>query len=184
MRWIGVAAVVAALAFAGAGCGGSSESDGEAVVDTAVTETSSTETTDTTSTDMSSSTEETSTESSGISGLTGECEDLAGAGEKFSAAVASATAGGSSDLEATAAAFDEFANEAPDELKDDFEALAEVMTAYATAFDDLDLEPGAVPNAEQIAKLAQLGQSLSTEKAQKASAAIAAWATANCTPNP
>ena len=36
-------------------------------------------------------------------------------------------------------------------------------------------KPGATPSAEQIAKLAQLGQTLSTAEVQKASAAIAAW---------
>ena len=89
-----------------------------------------------------------------------------------------------SGLEATAAAYEEMAKQAPDELKDDFEALGKVMTEYAAAIDDLDLEPGDTPNAEQIAKLVKLGQSLSTQDVTKASTAIAAWTTANCSPTP
>ena len=75
-------------------------------------------------------------------------------------------------------------SQAPDELKDDFEALASVITQYAAALKDLDLKPGEVPNAEQIGKLAKLGQTLGTAKTQKASAAIAAWGATNCGSTP
>ena len=176
MRWIGVGVAVAALAFAAAGCGGSSDSGSEATADTVVTETSaSTEET---------STETTSTDTGDLSGLSGECKDLAGASQQFAAAIASSTSGGSTDAEATADAFKAFAEQAPDELKDDFEVLGEVIAAYAVALKDLDLEPGAVPTADQIAKLTQLGQSLSTAEAQQASAAIAAWGEENCGSTP
>ena len=182
MRWIGVGVAVAALAFAAAGCGGSSDSGSEATADTVVTNTSA-------STDTSASTEETSTETTStdtgdLSGLSGECNDLAGASQQFAAAIASSTSGGNSDAEATADAFKAFAEQAPDELKDDFEVLGEVIAAYAVALKDLDLEPGAVPTADQIAKLTQLGQSLSTTEAQQASAAIAAWGEEHCGSTP
>ena len=188
MRWIGLAGVVLALAFAVTGCGGSNDSGSEAAADTAVTETSSsTETsasTGTTSTDTNG-TDTSSTDTSGsLAGLSGECKDLAEASQKFGEAVSSSTSGGSSDLEATAAAYEEFAKQAPDELKDDFETLGRVMTKYAAAIDDLDLKSGATPNAAQIAKLVKLGQELSAEDVQKASTAIASWTTANCSPTP
>ena len=187
MRWIGLAGVALALAFAVTGCGGSNDSGSEAADTTATETSSSTDTsasTDTTSTDTTS-TDTTSTDTSGsLAGLSSECKDLAEASQKFGEAVSSSTSGGSSDLEATAAAYEEFAKQAPDELKDDFETLGRVMTKYAAAIDDLDLKSGATPNAAQIAKLVKLGQELSAEDVLKASAAIASWTTANCSSTP
>jgi hypothetical protein len=119
-----------------------------------------------------------------MAGLSDECKDLVEASQKFSAAAASSTSGGSDNVEATAEAFAEFAKQAPDELKDDFAALASVITQYADALKDLDLKPGEVPNAEQIGKLAKLSQALGTEKTRKASAAIAAWGATHCTSTP
>ena len=183
MRWIGLAGVALALAFAVTGCGGSNDSGSEAAADTAVTETSSS--TDTSASTDTTSTDTSSTDTSGsLAGLSGECKDLAEASQKFGEAVSSSTSGGSSDLEATAAAYEEFAKQAPDELKDDFEALGRVMTEYAAAIGDLDLKPGETPNAAQIAKLVKLGQTFSTEDVQDASAAIASWSTANCSTTP
>ena len=177
MRSITVAASVAAFAFAVAGCGGSNDAGSEAASDTAVAETSTAA--DTSQTTDATATETISTEANTGVGLTGECADLVEASQKFGAAAAAASGGGG-DLGDTADAFKQFAEVAPDELKDDFEALADVMTEYAGALADLDLKAGDVPTADQIAKLAQLGQSLGTEKVQKASAAIAAWSQANC----
>jgi hypothetical protein len=179
MRWIGVAAAVAALAFAAAGCGGSSDSSSEAAGDTAVTETSSS--TDTTSSTEETSTETTSTETSGdLAGLSGECKDLAEAGQKFSAAIASSASAGNGDLDVTADAFKEFADQAPDELKDDFKVLAKVIAVYATALKDIDFKAGSTPTAEQIAKLTKLAQSFNSADVQKASTAIAAWGQEHC----
>jgi hypothetical protein len=178
---MGVAAAIAALAVAVAGCGGSGDSGDDAAPDTAVTETSST--TDTSASTEGTSTESMSTEATGLAGLSEECKDLAEASQKFAAAVAS-TSNGGGDPEATADAFKEFTDQAPDELKDDFEALADVIATYASALKDIDLKPGAVPTADQISKLTQLGQSLSTGKARNASAAIAAWGQANCGSTP
>ncbi len=86
MRWIGVAAAVAALAFAVAGCGGSSDSGSNAGSrDTAVTEIGldGRQSTETTSTETTS-TETTSTEATSTDGherrrraQSGECKDLA-----------------------------------------------------------------------------------------------------------
>lgn len=176
MRWIGVGVAVVALAVAAVGCGSSNDSGSEAAADTAVTETSAS--TEETSTEATS-TEETSTEADDLSGLTGECKDLAEAGQAFGAAIAN-SGGGGEDLDATAAAYKAFAEQAPDELKDDFEVLAELMADYANALGDIDLQSGETPTPAQLAKLAALGQSLSTEKAQKASTAISTWAEENC----
>ncbi len=190
MRWIGLAGAILVLAFAVVGCGGSSDTGSEAAADTAVTETVAL--TDTTDSTTETSTDTAATDTTAIDsgtdstagGLPQDCKDLADASQKFSAAISNSSGNDTGELEATASAFEAMAKEAPDELKDDFEALGKVMTEYAAAIDDLDLEPGDTPNAEQIAKLVKLGQSLSTQDVTKASTAIAAWTTANCSPTP
>jgi hypothetical protein len=188
MRWIGVAAAVAVLAFVAAGCGSSSDSSSEAAGDTAVTETSSSTSTSSstgeTSTETTSS-ETTATDASGdLAGLTGDCKDLAEAGQKFGAAIASSASGGNGDLAVTANAFKEFAAQAPDELKDDFEVLAHVFVVYAAALKGIDLKAGSTPTAAQIAKLTKLGQSFNSAEVQKASTDIAAWGKAHCGATP
>ena len=187
MKLVGVAAVIASLAFVVAGCGGSSDSGSNAAADTAATETSastddmSTETTstDTTSADTTS-TGTSSTDTNSMTGLSGECKSLAEASQKFSEASAKVGQSGGNDLGATADAFEELAAAAPDELKDDFRVLADVMKQYAEVLKDVDLKAGEVPSADQVAKLAKLGQSLGAQKVQKASAAIATWTTEHC----
>ncbi len=193
MRWIGVLAIVAALGLVATGCGSKKSSSAtatEATTTEAFTEQTTTEDTatdGTTTDDMSTdegttSTEETSTDGGGALGaLSGECKDLAEASQAFGAALSSATAsGGDGDLGATADAYQAFADKAPAELKDDFEALAGVIDEYAGAIKDLDLKAGEQPSAAQIAKLVAISQSFNTAKVQNASAAIAAWTTKNC----
>jgi len=184
MRWICLAGAVLALAFAVVGCGGSNDS---AVSDAASLPAVSTDTvasTEETSTDGTATDTTATNTDSATAGLTQDCKDLADASQKFSAAFAASSGSDTSGLEATAAAYEEMAKQAPDELKDDFEALGKVMTEYAAAIDDLDLKPGDTPNAEQVAKLVKLGQSLGTQDVTKASTAIAAWTAANCSPTP
>lgn len=174
--------VVLVLALAGAGCGGSNDATSDAAGDdTAIEESVSTETS--VSTD-DASTEQTTDAGDSIGGLSGECSDLVKASQAFGAAVASSLGTGEGELGETADLYKAFAENAPDELKDDFETLADVMADYATALADLDIGAGETPSAEQIAKLAQIGQSLSTTEAQEASAAISAWTQENCNPNP
>ena len=183
-----MAAVIAALAFVVAGCGGSSDSGSNAAADTVVADTSASTddmSTETTSTDMTSadttSTGTSSTDTNGsVAGLSGECKSLAEASQKFSEASAKVGQSGGNDLGTTADAFDDLAAAAPDELKDDFRVLADVMKQYSEVLKDVDLEAGEVPSADQVAKLARLGQSLGAQNVQKASAAIATWTTEHC----
>ncbi len=171
MRGTGIATVVAALALLAAGCGGSNEADSEEGGPTAPSGT--TTISDPVTTDGAPT---------GSAALTGKCKDLVDASQNFSAAVA---AGNTSDnLSATAESFDEFAKEAPEELREDLIAIRDVVTRYAKELADLDLEPGAVPSAAQIEKLAALAQSIGTEEVQKATAAIAEWTQENCVSTP
>jgi len=175
---MGAAVVVAALALVAAGCGGSNDEGSSAAAETVTTEAITTET----ETDMV--TDETETTSSGIEGLTGACQDLAEVSQKFGEAIAAATGGSGNDLEATAKAFEAFADEVPDEVKDDFQVLAEAFAVYADALKGLDLTAGSTPTAEQIAKLAEATKALDQDKLNKASAGIEAWVKENCGTTP
>lgn len=182
MRRIGIAGVALVLMLSGAGCGGSNDAASEAAGDDTVTEES-------TSTGTSTSTEEASTEGTTdtvgtVGGLSGECGDLVEASQAFGTAVASSLGTGNGELDQTADLYKTFAENAPDELKDDFETLADLMAGYATAIADLDLQAGDTPSPKQIAKLVEIGRSLNTTEAQEASAAISAWTQENCGPNP
>jgi ABC-type transporter Mla subunit MlaD len=183
MRRIGIASATFVLMLAGAGCGGgSNDAANETGGETAITEES-------TPTDTSASTDEVSTDGTtdtvdSVGGLSGECTDLVQASQAFGAAVASSLGSGDSELGDTADLYRAFADSAPDELKDAFETLADLMAGYATALADLDLQSGETPSPEQIAKLAKISQSLSTTEAQEASQTIATWTKENCDPNP
>ena len=181
MRRIVIAGAALVLMFAVAGCGGSNDAASDVVGDDTVTEES---TATGTSTSAEGSTEELTDTVDSIGGLSGECSDLVDASQAFGAAVASSLGTGDNELGNTADRYKAFAENAPDELKDDFETLADLMADYATALADLDLQAGETPSAAQIAKLATIGQSLSTTEAQEASAAISAWTQENCGSNP
>ena len=180
MRRIGIASTALVLMLAGAGCGGSNDAASEAAREDTVTE----ESTSAGTASTEDSTGETTDTEDGLGGLSGECSDLVEASQAFGAAVASSLGTGDSELGDTADLYEAFADNAPDELKDDFETLADLMADYATALADLDLQAGETPSAEQIAKLATIGQSFSTSEAQEANAAISAWTQENCGSNP
>jgi hypothetical protein len=182
MRRIGIAGAALVLMLAGAGCGGSNDAANDAAGEDTITEES-------TSTGTSASTEEVSTEGTtdtvdNVGGLSGECKDLVDASQAFGAAVSSSLGSGDSGLGEIADLYKAFADNAPDDLKDDFETLADVMAGYANALADLDLQAGETPSADQIAELTKLGQSLSTAEVQQATEAISTWTEENCGPNP
>ena len=184
MRWIALAGAVAAIGFAVAGCGGSSSTSSQAssVTTTAGASSTSTGTTSSSTTSTgTTSTGPTSTTSGGLPvGLTGECADLAKAGQKFAAAIAASSGGVSGDLQQTADAFNAFVTAAPAELKGDFAVLADAFNQYAAALKGVNLKAGQAPSPAQIAKLVLIGKSMSTGKVQKASADIGAWGRKHC----
>ena len=166
--------LVAALALVAAGCGGSSDeasSDTDTVaVETTTMDTTTTEdtaTTDDTATDTSSSTD--------LGALTGKCAELAGLGTKLASAMGGQDAG----VENVSKLFDELADEVPDEIKADWQVLAENFGKIAEALKGVDLTSG-TPDAETLAKLQALSATLDSQKVQQASAHIEAWVTQNC----
>ena len=101
---------------------------------------------------------------------------------KFSEALGSATTGsGGPDLEETAKAYEEFADEVPEEIRDAFKTVAAAFATYAEVLGDLDLSAGGTADPENLQKLAEAAEKLDDTKLTAASAEIEAWAKNNCT---
>ncbi len=163
------------LVLVAAGCGGSEESSADS---TTATEELSTEATETTGGESTSTDESTIT---AIGDLSEECLSLAGVGAKYAQALQEA--GGASadgDVSKYADAFDAFASEAPEAIRDDLQTIAKNFEAYAKAFQGLDLSSGAVPSADQLQKLQELSKTIDQTELQKASDNIEAWVQDNC----
>ena len=176
-----IAVPVAALLLVMAGCGGSSSSAEDST--TAIESTGATDTTggtDTsTGTDTGSSAD--TTESTGDVSFEG-CPELTDLAAEVSEALGAATSGtGEADLDAIVDAYDKFADEAPEEIRDAFKTLSEAFEQYADVLGDIDLSPGETPTADDVAKMAEAAKSFSDAKLTAAAAEIEAWVKENCT---
>jgi hypothetical protein len=173
--------LLAALMVVAAGCGSSSKNSA-ATTEAATIEAVTTEETTT----EEASTEEVTTEAattdatttSAIGGLaaSGKCKDLANLSQKYSQALSGA--GGGQDLKKTAQFIQEFADQAPSDIKADFQVVADYMSKIADVAGNL--KPGQTPDAATIAKLQKLSTSIDTQKLTQASQNITAWVTKNC----
>lgn len=184
MRGILATLLVAMAVFLAAGCGGSSNDTAEsaATTDTAVTET--TPTTETTSSGDTTSSDDTTTSDTdtSVAGLSEGCQELADMSEEFAKALGAAGAGGpDADMESTAKAYEAFAEQAPEEIRDAFKTVAAAFAQYADALEGIDLSSGETPDPATIAKLAQAAQSLDDEGLTEANAQISTWVSENCT---
>ena len=180
MRIMVIAASVAALLLVAAGCGGSDSESGSTVTietDATAAGTGATDTTDAT-TDTTDATDTTDTGDVSLEG----CTQLTELSVKFSQALGAATTGsGGPDLEATAKAYEEFADEVPEEIRDAFKTVAAAFATYAEVLGDLDLSSGGTADPENLQKLAEAAGKLDDAKLTAASAEIEAWARSNCT---
>jgi hypothetical protein len=179
MRWLTIAAALAALALGltAAGCGGGDDEASDEP-DTTLTETETDETTDETTTDGETTDDTGSDDPTGFDFSSEECQQLAAAGSEFGQAFSGATTG--EDLSDEADAFQEFADNAPEEIREDMQTLADAYEEIIAALADVDLDPGATPTAEQIAALTQALSSIDQTGVQGASERIATWAQENC----
>jgi len=155
--------LLAALALVAAGCGGDDNSEASGDTDTTVEATTAETTT----------TGETTTEETTLSG---KCAEFASLGAKISQAMA----GGNAGLDEASRLFDELASQVPDEIKADFEVIADNFAEIAAVMKELDLAPGEQPSAEDLAKLQELTSSLSAPEMQQASENIQKWTEENC----
>jgi hypothetical protein len=177
MRWLTIAVAVAAFALVGAGCGGSDD-DAASDTDTVVaTDTFGDETTDDTTTDETD-TDATETDTSGDFG-SGDCADAVAAFTALSQAVAAAGSSGN-DVEAAAGDFREFADDAPEEIRDDIRILGDAYVEYIAVLSDLGLEQGETPSADQIQQITEASEALTTPEVIAATESFTTWASTNC----
>ncbi|MEL7210543.1 MAG: hypothetical protein AAGK32_20310 [Actinomycetota bacterium] len=117
-----------------------------------------------------------------VPGLSEECETVAEASiQAAGAAVAAFDPTG--DIGETTEFFDGAIDAAPDELKDDFEVLAEGLAQYAQALQDAgaDLsDPSSFTDPATISALTEAAEVFSTAEFEQAGENISAWAEANC----
>jgi hypothetical protein len=172
----------AMLVFAFAGCGGD---DNSASGDTTATETTTTETTETetTETETTDTTETETTETTETTDLSdfatsANCKEFRQIGTKLSAAF---TGGGTEDLQEVKQYFNDLVAAAPDEIKGDFQTIADAYGKIADALKGYDPSSGQPPSASQLAKLQQLSTSLDQAKLTQAGQNISKWAQENCT---
>jgi hypothetical protein len=162
--------LLAALALVAAGCGGDDSDQASADTETTVVE-------ETTGGDATETTADTTSETTDDEiSLSGKCAEFAGLGAKISEAMA----GGNDGLDEASALFDELASQVPDEIKADFQVVADNFAKIADALKEIDLEPGETPTPDDLAKLQELTAGLDSAEVQQASANIEKWAQANC----
>jgi hypothetical protein len=167
-------AVVLLLALAGGGCGGG---DDETAGDT---DTVLTDTTDTTTTDDTDGTTTDDGDDGDVDGIdTADCAELIAASSSLSQAF-SAIGGVDSDADEAQELFEDWADNAPEEIRDDLQVLAGAYATYVTALDDVDFEAGQVPDAETLAEFQAALASLDQEAVTEASQNLSEWSTENC----
>jgi hypothetical protein len=158
-----VAVVMATVALAVAGCGGSSKSSSPPTTTAAATTTA------------PATTAGASTTASGGSSFAsaGNCRQLADAASKLGTAFS-----GTADLSATIKFFQDLSSKAPAEIRPDFGVLADAFRKIGAATQGL--KPGQRPTAAQIAKLQGLQAQLDVAKLNAAAQHLSAWSTKNC----
>jgi ABC-type glycerol-3-phosphate transport system substrate-binding protein len=170
MRWLAV--LVLAVALVAAGCGGGDEeaASNETTIEETLTE-------DTT-TDEETTTEETTDDTTDLSGVLADedCLALASVGATIGAAFAGASGTSTESTEE----LQELADKVPDEIKADVQTLAAAFAEYADKLQEIGIEAGATPNAEQLQQLQAAIASLDQQELTAASERIEAWATENC----
>ncbi len=178
-----VIASFATLAFAFAGCGSDDNSSADATTTETTTETTATEDTETTDTETTETedtdtteTTDTETTASGDFATSENCAEL----KQIQSNTAQAFTGtGGEDLDAASDAFAELTAAAPEEIKDDFQVIADAYNKLADALQGVDLT-STNPDPQALAKIAQISQELDQAELTQASTNIATWAQENC----
>ena len=176
-----VIASFATLVFAFAGCGGDDES---ASGDTTTTETTTTEETEDTDTRPLTRrpprprTRRPPTRPTPPTTPTSPPPRTAEEFRQIGAEISTALTGArGQDIDNIKTAFDEYAAAAPEEIKDDFQAIADYLAEVADALEGVDFRRVSRPSPEVLAKL----QSIDGTAATAAGTNITEWVTENCT---
>ena len=178
MRWLTIVVALSALLLVVAGCGGDDEAASDTT--TTLTDTTTDETTDGRRRRRTTRRRTTRPPTDDLGDLaSGECADLVESGQKLSEAFGAGTLA-DDDLDDVSQFFDEFADNAPEEIRADFLILAKAWEVYADVLPDLQVDPGETPDPEALAKLQQAIASIDQEEFAAASQRITAWTTENC----
>jgi hypothetical protein len=162
-------ALLAACSIALVACGGDDD-DGNTDADAAT----SSDDDDSTSNDGENEDEDVD-----LSDISEECIEASLAYTAVVGQSAAAFTGDTEAVENSADKLKEFADKAPDEIKDDFETMAETLEKYYEELKDLDLGSG-TPSAGDIAKIAAAGQVLQDADFETASNRVSDWVDENC----
>lgn len=162
-----VLAAIGALLLVAAGCGGG---DDESAADTQAAATESAEPTEATETQTA--------EESGEPDFTSSenCRELVELGSKTAAALS----GTDPDAGTTKNLLDAYADEAPEEIRADFQVIAEAYGKMAEALEDVAVPAGETPDPEAAAKLQEIVASIDTAELTTANANITTWVEMNC----
>ena len=98
----------------------------------------------------------------------------------ISTKLAQSLSGQDANMEDAAKAFADIADQVPDEIKDDYEVIAENFSKIADALKDVDLTSGQTPSPEALAKLQELSASMDSAEVRQASQHIEAWVQEHC----
>jgi hypothetical protein len=175
VRWLTIVVALTALLLVAAGCGGDDESASDT---TTLTDTTTDETTTDETTLTDATTDDTTTDDTDLSGVLADedCLALIGAMASFGQALGGANA----SSEETSAAFEELAAKVPDEIEADVKVLADAYTEYAAELEDIGIEAGQTPSAEQLQQLQAALVSFNEPGVAEASERLRAWADTNC----
>ena len=88
--------------------------------------------------------------------------------------------GAKGDIAKQAALFKALADKTPEEIRPDFETIADAYSQIAGDLKGVDLNSGKVPDAATLAKITKLGAEFSGPKFTQAMQNIEAWVTKNC----
>jgi hypothetical protein len=166
-------AALGALLLTAAACGGD---DDESAADTQAPAAATTDEADTTE----GETEGAETEAAEEPDFAGteNCKEFQELGAKVSAALGGT---GADDADATKELLNEFADDGPEEIRDDLRVIADAYSKIADALADLELEPGETPNAEDALKLQEIAGEIDQAELTEANTNITAWVSENCT---
>jgi hypothetical protein len=172
VRKLLVVLAVVLLALAAAGCGGGDD-ESSASGDTTVTES----VTDETTTEETTTAEET-TDTGDLSGILADEDCLALAG--IGATIAQAYAGGAGTAGEGTAELQALVDKVPDEIRADVQVIAEWYADYAAKLEDIGIQAGETPSADQLQQLQAALASFDQQELTQASERLSAWASENC----
>jgi hypothetical protein len=193
--WILCAIALGAVALATAGCGGGGNKEAETVTvtvpstettltDTTAAEETTTEETTTTeeaTTSEEATTEETDTEATGTDTTAlGDLGFLTSANCReflqFAQSVGAAMSGDNSDAQAAADKMKQYADQAPEEIRDDWRTLADYYAKLADAMKGVDKND----STAVLAAVLKVARDADSAKLTAASQHFSTWLTQNC----